>query len=64
MKNFIKENYLFINVVIFVLFIINTFVASKSWELYYPQATIVLHDYGQIFDTIEDWKIWRIEHNI
>lgn len=33
------------------------------WKMYSPQAEIVLHDYGQIFETIEDWKIWRIDHN-
>lgn len=57
------QKYEIIIIILSVIAIFNFISAFIMWKMYSPQAEIVLHDYGQIFETIEDWKIWRIDHN-
>lgn len=49
-------------VAMFIMFAIACLIINnKITKLWYVQSEIVTHDYGHVFETIEDWKLERIE---
>lgn len=58
------DNHIFLQCIIAtitVVTILAIIINKRTAELYEVQAEIVIHDYGHIYENINDWKLDKIE---